>query len=234
MVGDLHGAFHLLVSAMRMVKFDKAVDRILSVGDLIDRGQDSGRVLEFLEQHFVFAIRGNHEEHFIRTSIDNLRLFARVNRHGLGWLSELDTSHIEEIQHRLLRLPIVMEVQTDSGVVGLVHADIPKGMDWKTFVELVASGCTKTCHTAQNGRLRIENNDCTGIDGIDRVFVGHSVMKDGPARFGNVYAIDTGAVYYTHPEEQGSLTLVRINGNAFEADSGFAPMEQKTTGQYLK
>lgn len=217
-VGDLHGSFHLLVSAMRMVRFDKSVDRILSVGDLISRGQDSARVLDFLDQDFVFAVQGNHEAHFVRTSVDRLRLYAQINRHGLSWVGELETSHIQEIQQRLLQLPIVLEVPTDSGLVGLVHADVPKGMNWEAFVLRVASGCAETRQVAQDSRRRVNEADCSGVDGIARVFVGHCVMRGGPVRFGNVYAIDTGAVYYGDPAVKGTLTLVRINGDGLDID----------------
>ncbi len=37
-VGDLHGSISQLESAMDEIKFDKRVDRMLSVGDLVDKG----------------------------------------------------------------------------------------------------------------------------------------------------------------------------------------------------
>jgi serine/threonine protein phosphatase 1 len=39
-VGDLHGCFKLLERLLADVQFDKANDRLFSVGDLADRGPD--------------------------------------------------------------------------------------------------------------------------------------------------------------------------------------------------
>ncbi len=61
-VGDIHGAFDLVLRAMDKARFDPAVDRLLSVGDLIDRGDGSHRCARFLAQPYVHAVRGNHED----------------------------------------------------------------------------------------------------------------------------------------------------------------------------
>jgi len=47
-VGDIHGAFDLVIDAMKAVNFDPEADRLLSVGDLIDRGAGSHRCAAFL------------------------------------------------------------------------------------------------------------------------------------------------------------------------------------------
>lgn len=60
-VGDLHGCFDLLDRLLDFVQFDPACDRLFSVGDLVDRGPDSLRSLEFLESPWFHAVKGNHE-----------------------------------------------------------------------------------------------------------------------------------------------------------------------------
>ena len=52
-VGDLHGMFQTLEALMETVKFDTTIDRLFSVGDLVDRGPESKRVVEFLKQALV-------------------------------------------------------------------------------------------------------------------------------------------------------------------------------------
>lgn len=42
-VGDIHGAFDKVEAAMAKVGFDVERDRLLSVGDLVDRGAESAR-----------------------------------------------------------------------------------------------------------------------------------------------------------------------------------------------
>jgi hypothetical protein len=52
----------LLDRLLDHVRFDPACDRLFSVGDLIDRGPDSLRSLEFLEAPWFYAVKGNHED----------------------------------------------------------------------------------------------------------------------------------------------------------------------------
>lgn len=44
-VGDVHGHFQRLQQALDAVGFDPAIDRLFSVGDLVDRGPDSEQAL---------------------------------------------------------------------------------------------------------------------------------------------------------------------------------------------
>ena len=60
-VGDLHGCFGLLDRLLEHVRFDPASDRLFSVGDLVDRGPDSLRCVEFLASPWFYAVKGNHE-----------------------------------------------------------------------------------------------------------------------------------------------------------------------------
>lgn len=60
-VGDLHGCFDLLDRLLDHVRFDAACDRLFSVGDLIDRGPESLRSLEFLDAPWFHPVKGNHE-----------------------------------------------------------------------------------------------------------------------------------------------------------------------------
>src|SRR4051812_30787919 len=60
-VGDLHGTFPLLVNFMKHVKFDVNKDRLISVGDLVDRGPMSFECLKLLKHDWFHSIKGNHE-----------------------------------------------------------------------------------------------------------------------------------------------------------------------------
>lgn len=61
MVGDLHGHRHLLEDELDRIGFNPTRDRVLSGGDLIDRGPDSLGTLELLEEPWFHAVLGNHE-----------------------------------------------------------------------------------------------------------------------------------------------------------------------------
>jgi serine/threonine protein phosphatase 1 len=197
-VGDLHGTFSLLAQALSHVQFDPTVDRLFSVGDLIDRGPCSSAVLGYLRQPWFFAVRGNHEEmllHCYAGGVCNERMLAEnVEKHGLAWW--LDTTEDEKVNIlvALSELPLAMEVDTARGCVGLVHADVPEGQSWPTFVERLEAGHSSARMYALWSRERVERKDHQGVPGIDRVYVGHT-PQPGVRCLGNVWMIDTGAVY---------------------------------------
>lgn len=60
-VGDIHGHFQRLQQCLDAVGFDPAVDRLFSVGDLVDRGPHSEAALDWLAQPWFHAVQGNHE-----------------------------------------------------------------------------------------------------------------------------------------------------------------------------
>src|SRR3546814_17288249 len=61
-VGDLHGCLDLLQVELDRVGFDRAKDRLFSVGELIDRGPDSMGCLRLLREPWFFAARGNNAD----------------------------------------------------------------------------------------------------------------------------------------------------------------------------
>lgn len=61
-IGDLHGMLPLLRTLLDHVHFNPEVDRLFSVGDLIDRGEDSPGALDLLDEPWFHSVRGNHED----------------------------------------------------------------------------------------------------------------------------------------------------------------------------
>jgi hypothetical protein len=46
-VGDIHGCFSKLSAELERLRFDRDVDRLFSVGDLVDRGPESAAVVDW-------------------------------------------------------------------------------------------------------------------------------------------------------------------------------------------
>lgn len=206
-VGDIHGCFHVLEQALEEASFDSARDRVICVGDLVNRGPESARALEFLKQEWFYTVCGNHE-HVIpqdfqlmnEKGIDAVR--NEYERHGLGWMLLLDEVMQKEFIQAFEALPYVIEVPLKTGeLIGFTHAEVPKDLSWQDFVQKIEEGDERVLQTALFGRSRIVQaykhgfDTDSGVAGISKVFTGHSIAAGRRAsRMGNWFCIDTGAV----------------------------------------
>lgn len=210
-VGDIHGMFRALESLMVRAKFDAERDRMFSVGDLVDRGPDSKEALRWLAKPWFHACRGNHEQ-FAIDSVDEDALDFWVQYNGGEWWLELTAEDQARFRRAFLAMPLVMEVETGSGVVGIVHADVPPLVTWERFVELLESGHREVTLYALFSRDRIHGaRSRRPIEGqVDRVYCGHTPVRE-PVRMDNVHYIDTGACYVYEGYEEARLTMVEIH-----------------------
>lgn len=215
-VGDIHGTFDLLRQALQAVKFDPAVDRVFSVGDLIDRGPYSEDSLEFLSYPWFHAVRGNHEQMLLDLYADGVTpepagLAFNVRNNGLGWWLDVPFEKQMALLHAFSQLPFALEFGTPRGTVGILHAEVPQGMDWPTFKAKLRSGDQNTLQSAIWGRTRAKQNDQRGVLGVGRLFVGHTPQLEGPRRLGNIQILDTAAVYGREGRhEDGRLSLADV------------------------
>lgn len=209
-VGDIHGEFGLLANGLERVSFDPAKDRLFLLGDLIDRGSASHLCADVLSLPYVHAVLGNHESMLLQLYADGephaYALDFMVRRNGFGWWLTADTDTRRRTLEAVRKLPLAIEIDTPRGSVGLVHADVPGGMSWQDFTRALEEGDKRATHDCVWGRARIRDNDRRGVAGIDRLFVGHT-KQGGVTRFGNVYAVDTGATFW---REDGRLTLADL------------------------
>lgn len=199
-VGDIHGHFPLLERLLESVSFNPEVDRLFSVGDLVDRGPQSDRFVEFLDKPWFHAVRGNHDQ-FMLTG--EMRPSLRVHNGG-AWFVCLP--ELEKVELRLSAgtLPVAIEVQTKNGTVGIVHADVPFN-DWGKFTTAIEGDWnSRLIQFATWNRDRWHGFN-SQVEGIDTVVVGHCAFDD-IVKLDNVIGIDTGCGY-----EGGKLTLLDLN-----------------------
>lgn len=193
-VGDIHGAYRLLREALQDVDFDAAIDRLFSVGDLIDRGEASLECLSLAREPWFFAVRGNHEV-MAQAALHEGRGGAWDNwmLNGGDWIMHHDIKEVRAILDAALdHLPYARQVEVAGRQIGMVHAEPPG--DWAA---LESTGPD----TLVWGRNRIAQGDESPVAGIDAVVVGHTIV-DAPLVLGNVNYIDTGAFH------SGRLTLI--------------------------
>ncbi|MCB1667748.1 MAG: symmetrical bis(5'-nucleosyl)-tetraphosphatase [Porticoccaceae bacterium] len=130
-VGDIQGCLTPLKELLEQVKFDPANDKLLAVGDLVNRGPESLETLRFCYQlgNSFKTVLGNHDLHLLAIA------------HGERSPNRKDTLNKilsapdrEELLHWLQQQPILLE---DSGYV-IVHAGIPPIWSLKKAKKLAA------------------------------------------------------------------------------------------------
>jgi serine/threonine protein phosphatase 1 len=215
-VGDVHGHFELLATALDKLDFNTEIDRVFSVGDLIDRGPDSENVLHWLAKPWFHAVRGNHEQMVI-DGICGCGDKPRHIRTGGAWLYELNLAIQDQLLNALQALPLIIEIDLSANkTIGIVHAQAPMirpNNDWQGAKDAITGKLGKQVQQqalaqALYARNKIEQQDRTPITGIHELYVGHSTVPT-VTRLGNVVYVDTGCSF-----SDGALSLVEISSRA--------------------
>lgn len=191
-VGDIHGCYSALRSALERVGFDSSRDRLFCAGDLVDRGPEPMEALAWLAEPWFHSCMGNHDFMAWRAAEGRPYELADYRDHGGDWLDELSDDDRPRVARALRNLPIAMEVETASGPVGFVHADFPYD-DWgragaMKLVESASSGDLDSCLW---GAARFDARYDKPVKGARALIQGHICMRD-PLILGNVHYLDTG------------------------------------------
>ena len=210
-VGDIHGMFTHLRSLLDEIEFDAAADRLFSVGDLVDRGPESAAALEWLGHAWFHACRGNHEQLAIDSG-DPVLYDLWINYNGGAWWLDMDAGSRARFREVFTNLPLAIEVETATGVVGIIHADVPPRLTWSHFMEVLQARDRDAALYALWSRNRIQGDgpQLPVHGGVERVYCGHTPTRT-TIRIGNVHYIDTGAVYVHEGYADARLTAVQIH-----------------------
>lgn len=198
-VGDLHGHIYLLEKAMEHSDFDKDVDRMFSVGDLIDRGPDSMACLRLVKEPWFHTVIGNHEEFLLQTILDDWSALDWLENGG-KWFQDEDESELLKLAKFIRNeVPYSITVVTGNGKVGICHAQ-PPSSDWADAI----NPSDDAIETMTSGREWIKSRSQEIVRGVCKTIHGHTPMVK-VTQYGNAVFIDTGA-YYT-----GRLTVVPLS-----------------------
>lgn len=217
-IGDIHGRADLLEAMLGKIERDEAIrpeanTTIVFLGDLIDRGPDSARVVDLVlklgRTRTVRAIAGNHEE-MLLASLESEQTLRRFLEHGgketiLSYFA--DRNEYNRLSIAELRQNLVSIIPQDHltffrsledfvciGQYVFVHAGIRPG------VELGAQD-PHDLRWIRQGFL-----DCDHDLGVIVVH-GHTICQDVELR-SNRAGIDTGA--YLH----GKLSALALEGSS--------------------
>lgn len=198
-VGDIHGAYSLLMEKLKEIKFNFNSDLLIAVGDLIDRGSENEKCIGLLNEHWFTSIKGNHEDFCYKGMMDDhIKFYHRMRNNGGEWFYNLPEDLMEHIGRRLNQLPILLEVKYKGKKFGFVHADVPVE-DWELLKEMVINDdiqidSERSVIDACLWSRRVVEMDSVTIAQVDNVFLGHTVLPE-IKQVGNCTFLDTGGVF---------------------------------------
>ena len=224
-VSDIHGQRETFERLLKNVRYDpRNGDRLLLLGDLIDRGPDSHGMLAWLQREDVFCIRGNHEQMMIDAFTGHrLSEALWIERNGGVWSRDLNAREKETWLGLASSLPLAAEVETPNGIVALAHAELPlvrlarHGLPWWALKEWLGEGdrCASFRVLWSRERYSYIHGKDPGVPDVWRAFHGHTPLEK-PYYASNIRWIDTCAAYPDRYPGAG-ITCVSIGPDGSEA-----------------
>ncbi len=219
-IGDVHGQRRAFEHLLAEVGYSEAEgDRVLLVGDVIDRGPDSAGMLQWIKRREVTCIRGNHEQ----LMLDSLKGDKGVEQlwtesNGGEWATALSLDEREEWLDVLRTMPLALEVAAAKGTMVLVHAEIPATTPWwalKAWLEEGDRDSGLLCLWSRS-RLLDKPAGAEGVPDVWRTFHGHTPLRH-PVMIANMRWIDLGAAY-PNRYPGAALACVPIAADGTEQD----------------
>lgn len=218
-IGDIHGHFSRVERELERIGFRPTRDRLICVGDLVDRGPESERAADWLGYDWFFAVMGNHDASLLhRWGLLGAKFELWHDHHG--WLERLSSDAQARLRERLAALPWALEIDTAAGPVGIVHAEVPQAFaSWQAFLrrlddEQVRSQAVSNRDLAR----RADDLDAPGeyadhrLAGVAWTIHGHTPRRYcRPGRLGNRLWIDTMGWFDGTPQYgEARFTIVDI------------------------
>ena len=227
-VGDLHGCTAELAELMDGVGFDRAKDRLFSVGDLIDRGPDSCGCLDLIGQPWFFPVLGNHEQMLMMAVADPTNHQTRGWWFGNGgsWSMAMALPALETIALALDNLPLVYVVGEGDKKFNVLHAEF-----YGTQSELEEGNYSEgVMNVILWGRSILAHPEKAG-NSLATTYVGHTPL-DKPLAVGPFRFIDTGAFKpHLFSDQSGSLTMVEHGGNIYSVSIADSRMQSEAANE---
>jgi len=189
-IGDLHGSLNCLENLLAHLNFDPDIDRMFSVGDLVDRGPESMKCLELINEDWFHAVIANHEQMMLE-AVGPLGVSYYWDRNGGGWC---DLDSIPELIAKTRELPYLITVNLKSGKkIHIIHAEFPPNsqitdslLEDPVFVHRLATKQSGDGDFITWGRFLFSHYSYTDLSNhgkLVRTFKHH--FKDGSTLFNN-------------------------------------------------
>ncbi|MEX0326758.1 MAG: metallophosphoesterase [Puniceicoccaceae bacterium] len=187
-IGDVHGCAKELEKLLKAFKKKKR-DRIIFVGDLINGGPKSTRVLEIARDLSAKSVLGNHEVRFLRArKAKNKSYLKRKDREAYESLSKADWKWINAWPH-LIHIP-------ESKIL-VVHGGFDPAVKWRKQDEDMVTQIQVITQKRKPARRATVPRGAPWADaweGPEHVIYGHT-PRPHPLLHAKATGLDTGCVY---------------------------------------
>lgn len=209
-LGDIHGKIKQLQDVLKKASFNYDEDELISLGDIVDRGEDSyACVEELLKIKNLISIRGNHDAEWLE--------FLKTEKSGLWSQGAKETylSYVEKmidpsIHFDFFNKQINYYIDKDNNL--FIHGGFNRHKTLKEQEEfeyvfywdrdLFAAALSFETMSDKTYPFKMK-------DSFNKIFIGHTPTvywgKTTPIKAANIWNIDTGCGKGAYP-----LTLMNI------------------------
>ena len=148
LVGDIHGCIEEFDELIKTLSYNKEKDKLILLGDLIDRGPDSVGVIRRAQELRAESVMGNHEHKLVRwlqnpdmNSVSKMRLFyLKFSEQDIRYITKMP-SYLKLNKtiavHAGLKPGIFLENQSKDDLLYLRYLDSKNNfVSFKTVQEL--------------------------------------------------------------------------------------------------
>lgn len=187
-IGDIHGCVAELKTLIDAFSPGPG-DRLIAVGDLINRGPDSAEVLELARAHGIEPILGNHEIRLLRAwERRDPNLLKPKDEHTWSQLKPADWEWISTWPH-VLRIPSLNALAVHGGFAPRIPWERQDPGTVTRIQVLDRKGLPAKRSEAPSGRPWADT-----WEGPRHVYYGHT-PRPHPLLHARATGLDTGCVY---------------------------------------
>lgn len=216
-MGDIHGMYDKLMACLQAVSFDYTNDKLIQLGDVVDRGPDSYLVIEeLLKIKNLIAVRGNHDDcwmqglFYYREDYQNqIEVFSLYNQGARETLQSYTRRGIDPNVH-LTFFRNQLNYYIDKNNSCFVHGGFNRHLPIAEQREVSDLWWDRDLWLAARSYGQMEDNvhRFKIKDGFDEIFIGHTPTtyfgSTEPLKAANITNLDTGC------GKGGLLTIMNL------------------------
>lgn len=203
-VGDIHGCYHEFIALLKKVKYNSKKDRLVLLGDLMDRGPMSYEMLQWAIRHKkkhpdnFFLIRGNHDQYIVEQShdIDIMLIWIAV---GKGATVRSFAKHKDRMKNYRQWIIDNMQIAYTDDAWQCVHAAIEHEKIEDNDLDRLVNDHFWARENLYQGKLTIIGHialsDPTYFDGSGEDGIALPYHQQNPLPKKGVICIDTACVF---------------------------------------